>query len=164
GYAMARHLHNRGAKVELFAAKPLAELVGDAATNAEICRRLDLPMTAIDQLESLDAARSEWASCDLIVDALFGTGMRDKPLPPFDAIIEAVTRLTGTQVLAVDIPSGLDCDTGEAAGACVQANATVTFVAKKAGFDNEASQRYTGEVHVADIGAPPELVRAVLHD
>jgi len=92
-----------------------------------------------------------------IVDALFGTGL-SRPLgSPFGQIVEDINA-SGSPVLAVDIPSGLDCDTGEPLGPTVRATHTATFVAPKRGFLNPASRDWTGEVHVIDIGAPRVLV------
>jgi NAD(P)H-hydrate epimerase len=92
-----------------------------------------------------------------VVDALFGTGL-SRPLgPPFAEVVEAVNASTNP-VLAVDLPSGLDCDTGEPLGPTVRAAHTATFVAPKRGFLNPRSAAWTGEVHVIDIGAPRRLV------
>jgi NAD(P)H-hydrate epimerase len=66
--------------------------------------------------------------------------------------------------LAIDLPSGLDCDTGEPLGACVKADYTVTFVAEKTGFANPRSKEYTGTVVVADIGCPKQIIDEVLAD
>jgi NAD(P)H-hydrate epimerase len=63
---------------------------------------------------------------------------------------------------AVDVPSGLDCDTGAAEGGAVRADFTVTFVARKRGFDAAGAAAYTGAVRVTDIGAPPELIEQVV--
>lgn len=65
---------------------------------------------------------------------------------------------SGLPILAIDIPSVLDCDTGEPLGVCVKASHTATFVASKLGFSNPCSKTITGEVHVLDIGIPPELL------
>jgi NAD(P)H-hydrate epimerase len=92
-----------------------------------------------------------------IVDALLGTGLSGPVRPPFWGTIEAINRL-GVRVLAVDIPSGLDCDTGEPLGIAVRADHTATFVAPKAGFRNPAARPWLGQVHVLDIGAPRALV------
>jgi NAD(P)H-hydrate epimerase len=67
-------------------------------------------------------------------------------------------------ILAIDLPSGLDCDTGEALDLAVRATRTVTFVAEKAGFANPDSREYTGEVSVADIGCPKELTDEVRNE
>ena len=88
------------------------------------------------------------------------------------AVIDAIntagdarrTTVEGPLVLAIDVPSGLDCDTAEAAQPTVQADATVTFVARKLGFDVDASQQYTGQVFVVGIGVPPALVEEVRRD
>ncbi len=68
---------------------------------------------------------------------------------------------SGARILAIDIPSGLDCDSGEPRGVCVRADQTVTFVAEKSGFANPASRQYIGKVLVADIGCPRELIAEV---
>lgn len=104
---------------------------------------------ALKQLKSADG----W-----IVDALFGTGLVGPVSPPFDAVVAAINA-SPAPVLAVDIPSGLDCDTGLPLGPTVRADHTVTFVAHKAGFEEPSSREWTGEVHVTDIGAPRRLLR-----
>ena len=93
----------------------------------------------------------------LIVDAIFGTGL-DRPITgPTAALIEWINS-TGYPVLAADCPSGLDCDTGQPLGCAVRATRTVTFVALKPGFLAAESRAYTGEVFVAQIGAPASLI------
>ena len=96
-------------------------------------------------------------SSALIVDALFGTGLTRSLGSPYDEVVEHVNS-SRTPVLAVDIPSGLDCDTGEPLGPTIRATHTATFVAPKRGFLNPKSREWTGEVHVIDIGAPPALI------
>jgi NAD(P)H-hydrate epimerase len=150
GFVIARHLDNRGLPVRvLLFAKP-EELTGDAAINFTIIRRSRVPWE-VRNGPPLEAA--EW-----IVDALFGTGLAGAVRPPFDAVIAAINS-GGAKVLAVDIPSGLDCDTGEPLGPTVRADHTVTFVAAKKGFENPASQQWVGAIHVVDIGAPRAALR-----
>ncbi|NIP84245.1 MAG: NAD(P)H-hydrate epimerase, partial [Planctomycetales bacterium] len=96
-----------------------------------------------------------------IVDALLGTGARGAPRQPLDEVIGQLNDHPAP-ILAVDLPSGLDCDTGLAAGAVIEAAHTCTFVAAKRGFTGRGAARYTGQVHVLDIGAPRVLVEAVL--
>ena len=93
-----------------------------------------------------------------IVDALFGTGLSRPLATPYADLIERGINTTNSPVLAIDIPSGLDCDTGEPLGPTVRATHTATFVAPKRGFLNPKSREWTGEVHVIDIGAPRVLV------
>lgn len=92
-----------------------------------------------------------------IVDALFGTGLTRVLTAPYDEIVTAVNS-RGRPVLAVDIPSGLDCDTGEPLGPTIRATHTATFVAPKKGFRNPKAKAWLGDVHVIDIGAPKKLV------
>ncbi len=154
GFVIARHLDNRGLPVRvLLFAKP-EELTGDAALNYEILRRSGVPIDVrAGQPIDAEALRQELAAAEWVVDALFGTGLAGAVRPPFDRVIAAINA-SGAKVLAVDIPSGLDCDTGEPLGAAVRAQHTVTFVATKRGFANPAARAWVGEVHVADIGAP----------
>ena len=92
---------------------------------------------------------------DLIIDALLGTGIRGTVRTPFFEIIQAVNE-SNAKVLAVDVPSGLDCDLGTPCGVCVRADRTVTFVARKIGFLVSDAQEFIGEVEVCHIGIPQE--------
>ncbi len=95
----------------------------------------------------------------LLIDALLGTGAQGDPRPPFDTAIDWINaRSSNTQCLAVDVPSGLDCDTGQPAPHTVRADHTCTFAAMKIGFTQPAAQQFTGAVHVRDIGIPPSLI------
>jgi NAD(P)H-hydrate epimerase len=161
GYAIARHLHNRGLAVELFAAKNPTQLKGDAATNYAICANMALPIYPVYEPGQLDSAAKHWQGAGLIVDAMLGTGFTGEVRQPLAGIIERVNALHGPTVVAIDTPSGLDCQTGAAADATLCADHTITFVAKKVGFTATGADRYIGAVHVAGIGAPPELIEAV---
>jgi len=162
GYVIARHLHNWGASVELFSAVDPDKLTGDAATNHAICVAMGLPPTLVaDKRAATDAAR-RWGDCDALVDALLGTGFQGRVREPMDAVIDAINAAEGPVKLAVDCPSGLDADTGQPSNATVRADLTVTFVARKRGFDADGAEAYTGRVAVAEIGTPPELVERVL--
>jgi len=90
-----------------------------------------------------------------------GTGARGEPRPPLDATIAALN-YAGVPILAVDVPSGFDCDTGLAARHTIRATHTATFVANKIGFTTAGAANYTGQVHVLDIGAPRKLIDEVL--
>lgn len=154
GLAIARHLHNHGVIVTIGLTIDPGRYTGDALINWKIVQAMGLPRhTATAEL-----VRSErW---ELIVDAIFGTGLAQTPREPFPALAEAVNA-SGQPVLAIDVPSGLDCDTGKPLGACIRAKRTITFVAPKTGFANPAAAEYLGEVIVGDIGCPMELIDAV---
>jgi NAD(P)H-hydrate epimerase len=157
GYATARHLLLRGWKVGLIAAAPIAS-ASEAATNRAIAERLGLqPVTPSAAGGLIDPYVH-----DFLIDGLFGTGLT-RPVEGDLAGLIGVMNDSALPILALDLPSGLDCNTGKPLGAaCVRAMATVTFVAEKAGFANPESKRFTGNVYVADIGVPAEVVAAAL--
>ncbi|MBV8782011.1 MAG: NAD(P)H-hydrate epimerase [Phycisphaerae bacterium] len=148
GLAAARHLHNRGCAITIGLTIDPAKFKGDALTNWQIVQAMNLPV-----IEAVPDAIAV-SDADLIIDAIFGTGLDKPPRPPFDQIVAAIEQ-SKKPVLAVDVPSGLDCDTGKPLGPCIRATATVTFVAEKAGFPNAAD--WTGRVIIGDIGAPRDL-------
>lgn len=158
GFVMARHLENRGLAVEVLLAAPAESLTGDAAVFHQVLVRSSTPLRDLSHATpeawqpALSANRPAW-----IIDALLGTGLVGPAREPFATAIEAVNA-AGVPVFAVDLPSGLDCDTGIPAGPCIRADHTGTFVARKIGFDNSTSRECTGEVHVLDIGLPPRLL------
>jgi len=155
GLAIARHLHVRGADVTIGLTTDPAKYRGEAKVNWDIVSAMGL------HTEEADPRKIAGFRSVLIIDAIFGTGLTKEPRPPFDQIVQAVERLR-CPVLAIDIPSGLDCDTGEPLGACMRAERTITFVADKVGFSHPAAQRYTGQVVVAQIGVPRELIDEVV--
>ncbi|MFO0824274.1 MAG: NAD(P)H-hydrate epimerase [Gemmataceae bacterium] len=163
GFVIARHLDNHGwpVNIHVFAKHNRGE-PGDSDINFDILYTSGIQFTqyrpdCFDK-QHRDHFLKQCSHPDgWVVDALFGTGL-SRPLgEPFDWIVGIVNgwRLP---VLAVDIPSGLDCDTGEPLGPTLRATHTATFVGLKRGFLNPASSDWTGEVHVIDIGAPRVLV------
>jgi NAD(P)H-hydrate epimerase len=161
GFVMARHLdiHRIPIHILLFA-RP-EDLTGDAAINYQIAARSGLPISVFagDALDLTEVNRC-LAEADWIVDALFGTGLQGPVRPPFDQVILAINKAS-KKVLAVDLPSGLDCDTGKPMGATIRADHSVTFVDAKKGFTQLEAKGLLGEVHVVDIGAPRKLVEAI---
>jgi NAD(P)H-hydrate epimerase len=157
GFVIARHMaiHEVSVRILLFCAP--GELSGDAAINQRIAAKLKLPLEVFaGPAPDLKAVERELAAAEWVVDALFGTGLGGAVRPPLDRVIEAINA-SRTRVLAVDIPSGLDCDTGRPLGATVRAEHTVTFAAPKAGFTNPEARAWLGQVHLADIGVPCPL-------
>lgn len=153
GFVIARHLDNAGVPVRVLLFADPATLEGDAAVNYGILARSGLAVEVLP--EKVDLAGAEW-----VVDALFGTGLTVAPRPPFDAVIAAINA-SGARVLAVDIPSGLDADTGKPLGAAVRADLTATVAALKVGFAAPEAAKWLGEVHVVDMGAPRAALRGV---
>src|SRR5262249_26252510 len=104
---------------------------------------------------------TELAAAEWVVDALYGTGLQGPIRGHAEQVIGAINA-SKKKVLAVDLPSGLDCDTGQPLGSVVRADHTATFVAPKKGFKAPESKRWLGKVHVLDIGAPRILVEECL--
>jgi len=154
GLAVARHLHNRGADVSIALTIDPASYKGDALTNWRIVTAMGLPW------ESAQPDRILGTSAVLLIDAIFGTGLTQPPRDPFPALAAAIER-SRIPVLAIDLPSGLDCDTGQPLGFCIPATRTITFVAEKIGFASPAAGRYLGEVTVGSIGCPRELIEQI---
>jgi NAD(P)H-hydrate epimerase len=160
GFVIARHLEIRGVAARVLLLAPPDELTGDAKTNFAILQHTDVQVLDVshDPLEpQLDehAAGAAW-----LVDALLGTGAAGEPREPFATAIRWMNAQPARR-LAVDLPSGLDCDTGQPAAATVRADLTVTFVAAKPELLIPQALSYVGELSVTDIGVPPRLVREV---
>lgn len=158
GFVIARHLDNRGIPVRVLLFGRPEELPSDAALHFRVISRAGLPIAlyAGDRLdESALAVELQWG--EWIVDALFGTGLTGAVRPPWDRVIAAINA-SPARVLAVDIPSGLDCDSGRPLGPTVRADHTVTFVAAKKGFADPAARDWLGVLHVVDIGVPRRLL------
>ncbi len=163
GFVIARHLDNRRVPVKILLFAHPQELSGDAAIAYRIVAMSELPLTVFDRPPlDADGLSRELAGADWVVDALCGTGLQGPMRPPLDQAAGAMNA-SHARVLAVDLPSGLDCDTGQLLGPTVRAQHTATFVALKKGFANPAAASWLGQVHVVDIGAPRKLVEEALH-
>jgi NAD(P)H-hydrate epimerase len=159
GYVIARHLINSGFKVTVVLCGDRDKVKGDAKINLDILERLGQPIERLNMKNSNIAwqVKEFAADADMLVDALFGTGLTGQLSDEFKSLIESINVLNRS-ILAVDIPSGLDCDTGLPLGAAIKATYTVTFVAVKTGFiaAKDAFQ-YTGDVFIASIGIEPPV-------
>ena len=153
GYVIARHLINRGIQVAVVVCGDRNKIKGDAKINLDILERMGWPVELLDPSGRDIAGEVErlGAGAGVIVDSLFGTGLRGQLSDEYGRLIESINACN-CPVLAVDIPSGLDCDAGEPLGAAIRATWTVTFVAVKKGFVSASAAQYTGEIFVASIG------------
>lgn len=181
GASLARALWTQGARVDVVLFGRVEETKGDARTNFEIVRRLAsfeagskerpsllsfLECATLDAWEEIASARRHY---DILVDALFGTGL-SRPLEGvFRAVVEHLALVRQARehaheahplVVSLDIPSGLDADSADLIGAAVQADLTVTFTAPKACNVLPPAAQLGGQLHVADIGSPPALLDA----
>ena len=153
GYVIARHLINSSIKVTVVVCGDRNKIKGDAKTNLDILERMGESIELLNPSDQDIAGRIELfvAGSSVIVDGLFGTGLRGQLSDKYRLLIESINTCD-CPVLAVDIPSGLDCDAGEPLGAAIRAAWTMTFVAVKKGFVSESAAQYTGEIFVASIG------------
>ena len=148
GFVIARHLANGGVSVEAVTIVDAERYSGDAALNFAVMRKMALPVHAWTGREEVRLDPDT-----LIIDALLGTGLSGGLRPPFGDVISRINS-SGLDVLAVDVPSGLDGDTGKVVTAAVKASATVTFALPKRGLFAGSGPQHAGEVILADIGMP----------
>lgn len=157
GFVIARHLQNHGVEVRLLLFCDPNQLLGDAAINYRVLRVAGMEGEIVADCPDIGLLQNRLTGADWIVDALLGTGTRGELREPFPTIISAINE-SSAKVFAIDLPSGMDCDSGEPLSCCVRAEHTATFVAPKLGFTNPAAAQFTGEVHVIDIGVPRPLI------
>ncbi|TLD40066.1 MAG: NAD(P)HX epimerase / NAD(P)HX dehydratase [Candidatus Jettenia ecosi] len=159
GFVVARHLHNYHIPLKVFLLAKIADILkdGDAGTNLQILLRMRVPVQEMIDSADRDNAVKELDSYTILIDALFGTGLSGEVREPFKTFIRGINNLNKSMV-SVDIPSGLDCNTGKVLGAAIKAVKTVTFAASKRGFYLGDGPGYTGEVVVTDISIPGELI------
>jgi NAD(P)H-hydrate epimerase len=125
--------------------------------NHQIAKHMGIPIAHMMNESQMPELRKDLNTAGLIVDAMLGIGLSGEVREPYKGIIQLINE-SGNRVLAIDVPSGLNADTGEPMGTAVRATRTVTFVAPKPGFETEPGSEHCGEVTVQDIGVPPELL------
>ncbi len=165
GYVVARQLVGRGFDVRLYEARGEGPLPPDAEANRAIAERIAIERRSLAELRDADALATELSGAALIVDALLGTGFRGAVRAPLDAWIQGANEAKlrhGIPIVALDLPSGLDADTGSPSNATIRADWTLTFVAPKVGFRLQGAKAWTGQVYTVPIGTPPSLVTRVL--
>ena len=159
GAVVARHLDAWGFEVRLAWFAPRDRLQGDAAVQRAIADRSAILHVAVPEDADDDYLDQLWAGAAWLVDALLGTGLT-RPVEGLLGRAIASLNRAGRPILALDIPSGLDADSGHPLGDAVRADATATFVAPKLGFARLGADAYTGQVEVIDIGAPRAALAA----
>lgn len=157
GFVMARHLAIRGIEVHVILCGLASQLRGDAAIHYRVLQHAGLAGIELGNVITKEQLFPLLENADWIVDALLGTGFQGEVREPYRTVISAINS-SGRRVLAIDLPSGMDCDTGTTDGPCVRACLTATFVARKPGFDAVGAEQFTGRVEVVGIGLPPKLL------
>ncbi|NSW90378.1 MAG: NAD(P)H-hydrate dehydratase [Firmicutes bacterium] len=167
-FAVARHLFNKGAAVNVYIIANRNSIKGDAAINLAILDKIGLEPVEIKEFddtkerndskaEQIKHLENQLASADLIIDGIFGTGLKGEVTGIAAEIINMINS-SGKTVISIDIPSGIDGTTGEVCGTCIKAHKTVTFGLPKIGLILYPGCEYTGELVVADISIPPKVI------
>lgn len=145
GFVVARHLFNKNVKVKVFIIQKENKYKDIARLNLKIIRKIKVPII------NLYSDKLKYFKTDLIVDALLGIGISGKIREPYKQVIEKINSLK-KPVVSIDIPSGIDTDTGFSLGAAVKAKVTVTMTAMKQGLLLNDGKKLSGKIYVVDIG------------
>ena len=163
GIVIARQLAHAGRDVYLFLVSPQESFTGEAYINLQIAKNLGLQIEEILTDTGFygypETVPTTLAGCELLVDAILGTGLRGAVRSPISTVINTINNLP-TPILSVDLPSGLDADTGHPLGTCVRADRTVTIGLPKRGLLMHPGAELTGKLEVADIGFPEQVIGA----
>ena len=157
GFVVARLLCQAGVAVRVFLVAERTAVEGDAGIHLELLEKVGVQVEPLVHEADLDALDAVLKQADLVVDAILGTGIRGAPRPAVGRVIECIDR-SGKPVVAVDLPSGVDADTGQVHGPCIQAVLTVTFGLPKLGHMFYPGRSCCGVLHLVDIGFPPEVI------
>ena len=157
GFVAARRLLRLGVKTEVFLLGDESKIKGEAWTNLEILNDLEIKVNQLKGREDILELNSLLQKADLIVDALLGTGIKGRLRGLYPELIKLVNQVE-TEVVAVDIPSGVEADTGKVKTIGVKADKTITFALPKLGLIIYPGANYTGSLEIADIGLPTQAV------
>ncbi len=160
GFVIARCLSQKGIKAAVYLLADKQRVTGDAAANLDLLEPLDIPLVELPDTKSFFKHKDTMDRHDLWIDAILGTGLKSEVRGFFREIIEFINS-SKKYVFAVDIPSGLDSDTGRPCGAAIRANATATFGFAKTGHLLYPGTEYTGDLKIVDIGIPQHVVDQV---
>ena len=160
GFVVARTLLQRGIDTAVFVVGALADVRGDAKTNLEILGRLGVTVVEIGDEQTWELHFSEISQCTLIVDAIVGTGLT-APLSGMMETVVADVNASSIPIVSIDLPSGLSADTPHLIGDCIDASMTVTLAAPKLPLVLPPGEAHAGDVVIADIGIPHEVIDSV---
>lgn len=157
GFAVARHLLNRGNYVEIFFLGSEENMSSDALVNHNILKNMGAKIIKVNNNEDLDILRESIIQCEITIDAIFGTGLSREVEGIYSLAISIINE-NSKYILSIDVPSGFDCNSGKVMGNCIKSNKTVTFELYKKGFLGYDSDSLTGEIIVEGIGIPRSVV------
>ncbi len=160
GFVVARTLLQKGIETAVFLVGRVADVRGDARVNLEILGRLGVTVVEVTGEQEWDLHASEISKCDLIIDAIFGTGLKGPLAGVVETLVADINGL-GLPIVSVDLPTGLSADTHEVIGQAVEAMLTVTLAAPKLPLLLPPAESRCGDVVIADIGIPPAILESV---
>ncbi|HHU31433.1 MAG TPA: NAD(P)H-hydrate dehydratase [Clostridia bacterium] len=156
GFVVARQLINKGAEVKVFLLHPANSLQGDAKTNYDILVKMGAKIYPVLQPRDFKRVEIALTYADYLIDAILGTGFKGT-LQGLTADLVELLNKSSKPIFAIDIPSGLEADTGKANGSCIKATLTVTFGFPKIGLCMEKAKQYVGKLYLGHISFPPVL-------
>lgn len=157
GFVVARTLIQRGIEASVFLLGTVSEVRGDARTNIEILGRIGLTVVEITSAQEWELHFSEISECDLLVDAILGTGFHGRLSGLLETVVADVNEL-GVPVVAIDLPTGLSADSHEIEGNAIDASMTVTLAAPKIPLVLPPADSHCGDLVIADIGIPHPII------
>ncbi|MBW1801534.1 MAG: NAD(P)H-hydrate epimerase, partial [Deltaproteobacteria bacterium] len=160
GYVMARYLHQKKLTVTVLVLSALEKISGDARINLDIIKRLGLDILEVSGPDEWAKCRRTVSECDIIIDGILGTGLNSSVRGFYGQVIEEINALN-RPVMAIDIPSGLNADTGQVMGVAVKADLTVTFGFPKFGQAVFPGADLVGRLCRVDIGIPDRVLQEV---
>jgi NAD(P)H-hydrate epimerase len=160
GFVVARTLLQGGLDVVVFLVGRAADVAGDARVNLDILGRLGHTIVEIGNEQEWELHSSDLSACDLLVDALFGTGLSRPLTGLFETIVRDINAST-LPVVAIDLPSGLSGSTADVIGPAIEADLTVTFAAPKLPHVLPPAEAHCGDVVTVEVGIPSEVVEAL---
>ncbi len=163
GCVIARHLHNAGWIIRVVMTADRTKMTPDTATNFAILEAMAADVTVLGSPDAQPGRVRAIGPDEVVIDALLGTGFAGEIRSPVLDWIHAMNTASKRAVVAVDVPSGLDSDTGLPSPVAVRADLTVTFVAAKTGFHSSQAATFLGRVEIADIGVPREAVEQAVN-
>jgi len=157
GFVISRLLAERGVEVETYLLGTRDDISGDAAVNLKILEELGYTVTEVTTAAGVEKLKPKLQQTEVLVDALLGTGIKGKLRGLFPNLIDLVNEVS-TTVTAVDIPSGVEADSGIVREMAVQADQTVTFALPKLGLLLYPGAKYVGQLKIVDIGIPEQSI------
>jgi hydroxyethylthiazole kinase-like uncharacterized protein yjeF len=160
GFVLARVLHERAIDVSVYVLGAAVDIKGAAAANLTAARQIGIDVVEIADAAAWELHSTDVTGCDLIVDALFGTGFRGQVDGLAETMVADVNG-SGKPVVSVDVPSGLSADTHLVGGPCIRATLTVTLAAPKVPLILPPAEHFAGNLVIADIGIPRGVINEI---